>query len=97
LSGKLGFSRQLEYGQETRNVTDAFDQAAEVCAELGLNRVANSYTAFMNALDRYRGVISGRLRLRFQELAEEVGGRFWRRDDRVFIGFHGLCRWLLTS
>ena len=30
--------------QETRNVTDAFDQAAEVCAELGLNRAANSYT-----------------------------------------------------
>ena len=75
--------------QETRHVTDAFDQAAEVCAELGLTHVAHTYTAFMNAVDRYRSVFFERLRCRFQDLAEEIGGRFWRRDGWVLIGFDG--------
>ena len=38
--------------QETKYVTDAFDQASEVCEELGLRKVAKGYTSFMNAIDR---------------------------------------------
>jgi len=75
--------------QDTRNVTDAFAQAVEVCEELGIDSGSKTYTAFMNALDRYRGILSRRLRLRFQEVAEEVGGRFWRDNDWVLMGFDG--------
>ena len=42
--------------QETKNVTDAFDQALEVCEDLGLKDTAKTYPTFMNALDRYREV-----------------------------------------
>ena len=75
--------------QDTRNVTDAFDQAVEVCEELGVKRIAKTYTAFMNALGRYQGIVAQRLRRRFQEVAEEVAGRFWRDKDWVLIGFDG--------
>ncbi len=75
--------------QEARNVTDAFEQAAELCAELRLHRVAHNYTSFMNAINRYRGVLFECLRFRFQDLAEEIGGPFWRRDGWVLIGFDG--------
>ena len=40
--------------QETKNVTDAFDVTAEICEDLRIKKVAKTYTAFMNALDRYR-------------------------------------------
>jgi hypothetical protein len=75
--------------QEARHVTDAFEQTGEVCAELGLKRVAQNYTSFMNAINRYRDVFFECLRFRFQNLAEEIGGRFWRRDGWVLIGFDG--------
>ncbi len=75
--------------QEAKNVTDAFDQALEVCDELGVKDVAKTYASFMNALDSYAGIFSSRLRQRHQALAEEVGGRFWRHNGWVLIGFDG--------
>jgi hypothetical protein len=75
--------------QETRHVTDAFDHALEVCDELGMEKTAKSYTSMMNALDRYREVFVPRLRERFQSLAEEVGGRYWRTGGWLLIGFDG--------
>jgi len=48
--------------QETKNVTDAFDQTLEVCEELGVRNIAKTYTSFMNALDTYADVFSSRLR-----------------------------------
>ena len=74
---------------EAKNVTDAFDQTAEVCEELGMKSVANSYTAFMNALYCYKDCLNSRLRQQFQELAEDVGERFWREDEWVLMGFDG--------
>jgi hypothetical protein len=75
--------------QETKNVTDAFDHALEVCDELGMDKTAKSYTSMMNALDRYREVFARRLRQRFQSLAEEAGGRHWKTNGWVLIGFDG--------
>lgn len=75
--------------QKEKNVTDAFDQALEICEELRINRIAKTYTAFMNALHCYQSVFTRRLRARFQSLAQAVAGRFWRSGKWVLIGFDG--------
>jgi hypothetical protein len=75
--------------QDTRNVTDGFTRALEACRELDLEETAQTYTGFINALDRYRQTISVRLRERFQHLAETIGGRFWRNHGWVLMGFDG--------
>ncbi len=75
--------------QETKKVTDAFEQALEVCGDLNIGTAAKTYTALINALDRYRATFSLRLRQHFQFLAEEIGGRFWRDRKWVLIGFDG--------
>ena len=75
--------------QDTKNVTDAFDQTLEICGDLGLKDTAKTYTAFMNALERYHDVLGSRLRERFQRLAEEIGGEHWRTNGWVLIGFDG--------
>jgi len=75
--------------QDSRNVTDAFVKTLEVCERIQLTEGAKTYTAFMNALGRYRGIIGDRLRSRHQELAEEIGGRFFHKDARVLMGFDG--------
>lgn len=75
--------------QEARNVTDAFDQTLEVCEELKMKNVAQSYTSMMNALDQYDDVLSPILRERHQKLAEEVGGSYFHDERWVLIGFDG--------
>jgi hypothetical protein len=75
--------------QGTKNVIDAFDQTLEICDDLGLNNVAKTYTSMMNALHRYGKVFGRRLRERYQTLVEEVGGRFWRTNGWVLMGFDG--------
>jgi hypothetical protein len=75
--------------QETKFVTDAFVHAQEVCEELGMRQIAQSYTSMMNALDRYANVFATVLRERFQALAEEAGGRYFTTDGWVLIGFDG--------
>lgn len=75
--------------QDTKNVTDAFERALEVCRDLKIEKAAQTYTAFINALDRYRPTFSLRLRQHFQFLAEEIGGRFWRDKGWVLMGFDG--------
>lgn len=75
--------------QETKNVTDAFDQTLEICQDLACQRVANSYTSLMNALSHYHDVFQPRLREQFQALAEEVAGKHWKTDGWVLIGFDG--------
>jgi hypothetical protein len=74
---------------ETKNVTDAFDQTDEVCRNLKLQKIAKSYTSFMNALATYHGCFQRRMQRRFQLLSEQVAGRFWRNNDWVLIGFDG--------
>lgn len=75
--------------QETKHVTDAFAHSREVCEAFGWKQTAMTYTAFMNALDRYDDVWMRRLRQRCQTLAREVGGRFFRTGEWVLIGFDG--------
>lgn len=75
--------------QETKHVTDAFAHAQEVCEELGWQQTARSYTSLMNALDRYDHLWMRHLQERCQTLAEEAGGRFFRTDGWVLIGFDG--------
>jgi len=75
--------------QETENITDAFDQTLEVCKELRIDQNAKTYTAFIDALNRYRKIFSLRLQQQFQTLAEEVAGRFWRNNNWVLMGFDG--------
>lgn len=75
--------------QDSTNVTDAFAIALENCKDLGIDKGASTYTTFINALDRYREVLGLHLRQRYQALAAEVAGRFWREGDWVLMGFDG--------
>ena len=75
--------------QDTKCVTDAFATAAEICGDLKIDNAANTYTAFIDALDRYRETFSLRLRRQFQDLAEGVAGRFWRDNQWLLMGFDG--------
>lgn len=74
---------------EAKNVTDAFDQTREICDDLKLSRTIVTYTAFMNALTRYRQLFHDHLRDQFQTLAEEVGGERFSTRGWVLIGFDG--------
>jgi hypothetical protein len=74
---------------EAKNVTDAFDETLEICADLGLKNIANTYASFMNALTRYNAMFSDNLRNRFQSLAEQAGGKYFRTGRWVLIGFDG--------
>ena len=75
--------------QDTKKVTDAFEKTLEICAKLGLKKVAKTYTTFMDALSEYRETIRNGLRARFQVLAEQIGGKFFRTNKWVLIGFDG--------
>ena len=75
--------------QDTKKVTDAFEKTLEICAKLGLKRIAKTYTTFMDALSEYRETIRNGLRARFQVLAEQIGGKFFRTNKWVLIGFDG--------
>jgi len=75
--------------QDTTNVTDAFTVALEHCQDLKIDNTPKTYSAFVNALDRYRAIFNLRLGQQFQSLAEEVAGRFWQDGDWVLMGFDG--------
>jgi hypothetical protein len=75
--------------QDTKNVTDAFGIALEICEDLRIQKGAKTYSCFIEALDRYGETFSHRLRQQFQLLAEEVAGRFWRDSGWVLMGFDG--------
>ena len=75
--------------QETKNLTDRFTQALEVCRELKRTKTAQTYTGFLEALERYRHTLGRGLRQHFQSLAEEIAGPWWRDQGWVLIGFDG--------
>lgn len=75
--------------QGTRNVTDAFAATLEICEYLKMQMTAKTYTAFLNAIVRYRKVLGRRLGSQFRALAEEVGGRFFRDRGWLLMGFDG--------
>lgn len=74
---------------EAKNVTDSFDQCLEICEALGMENIAKTYNSFMNALVRYREMFSEVLRNQFQSRARQSGGRFFRSNDWVLLGFDG--------
>lgn len=74
---------------EARNVTDAFDESVEICADLGMKHMAKTYNSFMNALTGHREMFSEVMRDQFQSLASKEGGRFFRSDGWALIGFDG--------
>lgn len=75
--------------QDSKNVTDAFIKTLEVSEQIGLQKGAKNYTSFIDALSKYRDVLGNRVRMRFQELAVKIGGRFFRTDQWVLIAFDG--------
>ena len=75
--------------QDTKLITDAFEKTLEICEQIGLKDIARTYTAFMNAISRYRELLGDRLRLRQQRLAKEIGGRYFRTHTWVLIAFDG--------
>lgn len=75
--------------QDAKNVTDSFDRTLELCHSLKLAKVARSYTSFMNGLNGHHRAFGECLRTRFQSLAEEVGGDFFRNDGWVLLAFDG--------
>lgn len=75
--------------QDTKKVTDAFEKTLEICEKLGLKMIAKTYTGFMNAVNRYRDVLCEGLRVRRQALAKQIGGKYFRTNKRVLIGFDG--------
>lgn len=75
--------------QDARDVTDAFSAAQVVCANLKLERVAKTYTTFLNALSRHADQFTPVLRQRLQVLMEEVAERRWRDGNWVRIAFDG--------
>lgn len=75
--------------QDTKKVTDAFEKTLEICEKLGLKMIAKTYTAFMNALNRYREIMCEGLRVRRQDLAEQIGGKYFRTNKWVLMGFDG--------
>lgn len=75
--------------QEAKNVTDAFNQALDVCDELSLSHVAKTYPTLMQALHRYEVSLGAFLDRRLRCLQKEVGDRFWRDNGWVLVGFDG--------
>jgi hypothetical protein len=75
--------------QDTRNVTDAFAITLEICEDLKIPSAAKNYTPFMNALEQNRELFGLQLGQRFQALAEDVAGRFWRDGEWALFGFDG--------
>jgi hypothetical protein len=75
--------------QDKKHVTDAFEVTQEICEELKIEKAANSYTSFINALTRYRETFGLRLGEHFRALAKGVAGRFWRDGDWLLVGFDG--------
>jgi hypothetical protein len=75
--------------QDTKKVTDAFEKTLEICDKLGRKMIAKTYTAFMNALNRYREIMFEGLRVRRQTLAVQISGKYFRTNKWVLMGFDG--------
>ncbi len=74
---------------ETRNVTDAFDQAVSACQQLFGAAALTTYQGFMGALVRWTPSFLQLLRGLVQQRLEQIGGKFWRIDGWLAIAFDG--------
>lgn len=74
--------------EESKNVTDAFDEAKDQCHQLGIS-VVDSYQGMMKVLVRYSAPLLIVLWSRLHQLMEEIGGEHWQIDGWVPIAFDG--------
>lgn len=74
---------------ETRNVTDAFDQAVAACQKVFGAAPLVTYQGFMGALVTWTPGFVPLLRGVLHQRMEQIGGKFWRVDGWVAIAFDG--------
>jgi hypothetical protein len=74
---------------ETRNVTDAFDQAVLGCQKMLGAIPLSTYQGFMGALVTWTPGFLPLLRRVLQQRMEQIGGKFWRIEGWVPIAFDG--------
>ena len=75
--------------QETKLITDAFTHAVEACEEVGMEKIAKSYTSMMNALEKYSASFSGILRQRFQSEVKKCTKHHFEIRGWVPMAFDG--------
>lgn len=73
----------------SRNLTDAFTEAAECCEKMSDASPLNTYQGFMGALTRWTSTFVGLLCMVLQERMEEIGGAFWEINGWVPLAFDG--------
>jgi hypothetical protein len=73
----------------SRNVTDAWGEAAEYCRSLFGCLPVGTYQGFMGALTRWTPTLMEILWPLLHRRMEEIGGEFWRVDGWVPIAFDG--------
>jgi DDE family transposase len=74
---------------DSRNLTDAFTQAAEFCQTTCGSAALSTYQGFMAALVRWTSPLMEVLWSRLHQKMKEIGGKFWRIADWVPIAFDG--------
>jgi hypothetical protein len=74
---------------ESRNLTDAFDEASQSCQGLLESVVPSTYQGFMGVLLRWTAILMNIMWLVLHERMEEIGGRYWRIGGWVPIAFDG--------
>lgn len=73
---------------ESKNVTDAFEQATEQCGRLGIAALS-TYQGFMNALATWTDRLLGVLWPVLHQRMRQIGGNFFDVDGWVPIAFDG--------
>lgn len=73
----------------SRNVTDAWNEAAEFCQSLFGCSPVGTYQGFMGALSRWTPMLMEILWPLLHQRMEEIGGEFWRVGGWVPIAFDG--------
>ncbi len=74
---------------ESRNLTDAFTEAAGCCQRMLASSPLTTYQGFMGAMTRWTATFIPLLCLVLQERMQEIGGKFWQIDQWVPIAFDG--------
>lgn len=75
--------------QGDKHLVDAFEYSYKVCGDIGLIKVARSYTSMMNALIGYGEQLRVPVRNQLHELAQSISGRHFRVGKFVPIAFDG--------
>jgi hypothetical protein len=74
---------------ESRNLTDAFQEALRCCQTIVSNRPVGTYQGFMKATVKWTSTFMTLLWPLLHERMEEIGGKFWRIGGWVLIAFDG--------